>query len=113
MVIGGGYNDIYATATEITNGIADCKTIIASKFPNATMCVGFIGNTTNANLATNITNTRDRWQSGTSSAGAVWLNNLNVLTNSSLFSSDGIHPNSAGQSAITSAVIDAMNNQLL
>ena len=113
VVICGGYNDISSNDTTITAGMNDCKSIIQTKFPNATMCVGFIGNTTDASVASYITLTRSRYQTAAQTVGATYLNNLNVLTSSSLFSSDGIHPNDSGESAIANALVTAMNNQLL
>ena len=113
VVICGGYNDISSNDVTITSGMSDCKSIIQSKFPNATMCVGFIGNTTDESVASYITLTRSRYQTAASSVGAVYLDNLNVLTSPDLFSSDGIHPNNAGEYAIATAVINAMNNELL
>lgn len=92
--------------------MSDCKSIIAQKFPNATMCVGFIGNTTNAQYASNITTTRARYASSAAALSVTYLDNLNVLI-PSMFSSDGIHPNNSGQAAISEAIIDAMNDQLL
>ena len=106
VVICGGYNDIYSTASNITSGMSDCKSIIASKFPNATMCVGFIGNTTDASKATDITTTRSRYQTSASSLNAVYLENLNVLTSANLFSSEG-------ETRISNAIVTAMNEQLL
>lgn len=112
VVICGGYNDIWANATAITAGMNACKSIIQTKFPNATMCVGFIGNTTNPDYATNVANTRTNYATCATSIGAVSLNNLNVLTRSNLYSSDGIHPNALGEQLIAQAVTRAMTSQL-
>lgn len=113
VVICGGYNDIFRTEEAITSGMSDCKTLVSQKFPNATMCVGFIGNTTNAQYASNVTTTRARYASIASSLNVAHLNNLNVLTSASYFSSDGIHPNAEGETRISNAIVTAMNEQLL
>lgn len=112
VVIGGGYNDIYSTSANIDTDMALCKSIVASKFPNATMCVAFIGNTTNTSLQPNISTARGYWQSSASTNNITFLNNVNVLTNSSLFASDGIHPNEQGEITIANAVSNAMDSQL-
>lgn len=113
VIIGGGYNDIYSTAENIATGMSECKTLIASKFPNATMCVAFIGNTTDVSKAQDIIDTQDAWDDAASDLNIVNLQNTNVLTSSSLFTNDGVHPNEQGQIAISNAIINAMNNQLL
>lgn len=113
VIIGGGYNDIYSTQANIEAGIAECKALIASKFPNATMVIAFIGNTTDSSKASMISATRTIYENAASANNIVMLNNTNVLTNASLFSSDGFHPNEAGQIKIANAVVRAMDAQLL
>ena len=113
VIIGGGYNDITSTSENIATGMSDCKTLITSKFPNATMCVAFIGNTTDVSKAQAIVDAQTAWNNAATSLNVVNLQNTNVLTENDMFSSDGVHPNEKGQKAISAAVITAMNNQLL
>lgn len=113
VVICGGYNDIWSTSTAISDGMSVCKTIVQSKFPNATLCVGFIGNTLNNEYATNVTTTRENYASCASTLSLVNLNNLNVLSLPDMYSSDGIHPNSNGERSLGVAISNAITNQLV
>ena len=112
VVIAGGYNDMNSIAN-ISSGMSDCKTLIQSKFPNATMCVAFIAGTTNTSQQSTLATVKSTYQSSSSALNCVFLSNTDVLNNASNFASDGIHPNETGESLIANAIITAMNNQLL
>lgn len=113
VIIGGGYNDIYSTAENIMTGMAECQTLIASKFPNAEMVIAFIGNTTDPAHTADIVTTQANWENSASVLGIISLQNTNVLDSAEYFTSDKVHPNAKGQQKISRAIIRAMNNQLL
>lgn len=113
VVICGGYNDIWSSSTAISDGMSACKTIVQTKFPNATLCIGFIGNTLNSEYATNVSTTRANYASCASALSLVSLNNLNVLTLPDMYSSDGIHPNANGERTLATAISNAITTQLV
>ena len=112
VVIAGGYNDRNSIAN-IATGISDCKSLVQSKFPNATMCVAFIAGTTDESQQSALASVKSAYQSACSSLGCVFLNNTDVLSSASYFASDGIHPNESGETRIANAIVNAMNDQLL
>ena len=111
VIIAGGYNDKSATLADITSGMSDCKTIVASKFPNATMCVAFIGTSTNASTQTQLATAKQNYASAATSLSVTTLNYTDTLTASDI-ASDGIHPNDKGEQKIAKGIVTAMNNQL-
>ena len=104
IYIGGGYNDINDSATQSTikQGISNVKGIVATKYPNAKLHIAFIGGTSVY---------ANKWKLSQKVAfysKACNDYNIDFLTNSpyilhdygTVFSSDGIHPNLAGETAI-------------
>ena len=104
VYIGGGYNDINdsATSTTIRQGILNVKNIVTQKYPNAKLHIGFIGCT---NVYLNKYKLQEKVTYYLDSCNEF---NIDFLENSpyilhdynSVFSSDGIHPNTDGQRAI-------------
>lgn len=108
VYICGGYNDINASATKATirQGILNAQTAVTSKFPNAKLHIGFIGNTSV------YANKWDLQSKVVYYSEACNEFNIDFMTNapyvlhdySVVFSSDGIHPNADGQEAIAEYV---------
>ena len=109
ILIAGGYNDTYYPSAEITSGISTCASLIASKFPNAKVHTAFIGGTTNQ-YHSSILRTINLYVDQFNVEGFNYLPNLQyVLFDVRYLSSDGIHPNSSGQTAIANALYVAIN----
>lgn len=109
VLIAGGYNDLGFSFADINSGIINCKSIIATKFPNAKIHIAFIGGTINNNHG-DIYLTRYYYnESCNNNDIEIYANTHLGLYNKALFSSDGIHPNQTGQNAIANILYQALN----
>lgn len=110
VLIAGGANDTDGSFNDVREGVRKSMENIAEKFPNCKhVYVGFIGGRTDSyhgliHLAT------ERWNNACIEYGAEYMPNLQyVMFYGTRFSSDGIHPNLSGQTAITNALFQALN----
>ena len=102
VVVAGGWNDRTQNRGDILTGIQSFCTACRNKFPNAEIKVAHIGWGTNTSqftyLYTSIYAYRD-----CSRYGAIYIENSEYILHTSyftLFNSDGIHPNSTGQTTL-------------
>ena len=110
VVICGGYNDHAASISAIKSGIAACRTLVRSKFPNAELHIGFIGNTTNCDIKNDL-GLRICWYiEGCEENDCHYLTNVEYALHHYYedFGTDGIHPNNKGQQRIAKAIVQAL-----
>jgi hypothetical protein len=115
IVIGGSYNDQDSSEVDITSGIANVRTLCKTKFPNAKLHIAFIGWSKNANAKTNLQLTYLAYKNGCDAYADIdFMKNTQYALHDyfTMFSSDGIHPNLNGQTAIANAIVDCINNGL-
>lgn len=113
IVIGGSYNDQGSSEVDITSGIANVRTLCKTKFPNAKLHIAFIGWSKNANAKTNLQLTYRAYKNGCDAYADIdFMKNTQYALHDyfTMFSSDGIHPNLNGQTAIANAIVDCINN---
>lgn len=111
IVIGGGYNDNASTQVDITSGITSVYNLCKTKFPNAKLHIAFIGWSKNAAAKTALQSTYVFYKSGCEAHADIdFMINTEYALHAyfSQFSSDGIHPNLAGQTAIANAIIECL-----
>lgn len=111
IVIGGSYNDNPYTELEITTGISNVRTLCKSKFPNATLHIAFIGWSKNKDAKTNLQSTYQYYKNGCDAFADIdFMKNTQYVLHDyfNMFSSDGIHPNQTGQTAIANAICDCL-----
>lgn len=111
IVIGGGYNDQGYGYADVNTGINNVVTLCASKFPNAKVHIAFIGWSKNAQAKSSLIYTYHYYNVACNNNPSVdfMMNTQYALHDYfNQFSSDGIHPNLAGQNAIANAVYDAL-----
>ncbi len=109
VIVTGGYNDKNESVSAITSSIAAFVRKARQYYPNAKVAVGMSGWTTDSSIQNNLReNVTKAYREGAQAAGAVFMNNMEyVLRNGEgMFSSDGIHPNEAGQQALADAAKD-------
>lgn len=93
----GGYNDM-GHLNDIQNAINNFCNLAKNKFPNATIHIGQIGWTVDATKYYNLARVTERYNVGAMSNNAHYLHNVEyILHSTTLFSSDGFHPNQNGQ----------------
>lgn len=112
IVIGGGYNDYGATSTNIALGIADVRTLCATKYPNAKLHIAFIGWTKNEAVKSVLPKTYQAYFEGCNAFPDIdFMKNTQYALHRyfAYFSSDGIHPNDDGQEAIAAAIVSCLN----
>lgn len=102
VLIAGGYNDQYYTYEQIGAGAIACNTTIKSKFPNAKIHLGFIGNTTNSTVKVNLKETLQKYIQLSNSLGWHYINNVeySMQNYASCFLADGVHPSVYGSTLI-------------
>lgn len=93
----GGYNDT-SHINDIQNAINTFCTLAKTKFPNATVHIGQIGWTTNADKYYSLSKVTEKYNISTLANNCHYLNNVEFsLHSTTLFASDGVHPNQNGQ----------------
>ena len=111
IVIGGSYNDNGYTELEITNGITNVRTLCKTKFPNAKLHIAFIGWSKNKDAKTNLQSTYQYYKNACDLYADIdFMKNTQYVLHDyfNMFSSDGIHPNQTGQTAIANAICDCL-----
>lgn len=113
IVIGGSYNDHTSTEVDITSGIANVRNLCRTKFPNAKLHIAFIGWSKNATAKTNLQGTYLYYKNGCDAYPDIdFMKNTQYALHGyfTMFSSDGIHPNLNGETAIANAIVDCLND---
>lgn len=103
VVVGGGYNDNPYTLAEVKLGITTFYTACKTKFPNAKLHILPIGWTKNASAKTNLVTTYKAYhEAALTLDDAVCVDNMSFILHEYFddFASDGIHPNSTGQTRL-------------
>ena len=115
VIILGGYNDRGFNFSDIKQGISDCKTLINTKFPKATIHIGQVGNSNNAARTYELTNVTSSYMAACNELNVKYINNMQYVLNNYFvdFSSDGFHPNQTGQNAIALALQEYFVNDYL
>lgn len=112
VVVCGGYNDIEGNYSKVEAGILAFRTSVYSKFPNARIHIGFIGNSNNVFEKNKIFNCRRWYYDGASTMGGniSYLNNVeySLCNTYETMSSDGKHPNATGQQLIAKNITNAL-----
>lgn len=113
VVIGGGYNDNNTQADSIRNGVVSLSKKARELFPNAMLYYFVIGWATNSGTRNGIRTMSSRIT--TNIPEAIELNVITstmlCLHNYTFFSSDGVHPNQAGQNNIANAILRVINGE--
>lgn len=113
IIIGGSYNDQSANEVDITSGITNVYNLCKTKFPNAKLHIAFIGWSKNAAAKTTLQNTYKAYKNGCDSHSDIdFMKNTQYALHDyfTMFSSDGVHPNLNGETAIANAIVDCLNN---
>lgn len=93
----GGYNDT-SHINDIQNAINSFCTLAKTKFPNAKVHIGQIGWSTNADKYYGLSKVTEKYNISTIANNCHYLNNVEFsLHTTTLFASDGVHPNQNGQ----------------
>jgi len=110
VVCCGGYNEIGQTTANTLAGMLSFKNACTTKYPNAKIHVGFIGNTTDKTQKANIAGRCGTYINGCSLYGMNYLNNVEYSLHRYYedFASDGIHPNATGEEHIAYYVTQAL-----
>ena len=111
IVIGGSYNDYPYSAADISTGISNVYTLCRSKFPNAKLHIAFIGWSANGEAKTALAATyRDYKDACNVYPDIDFMKNVEFSLHDyfNFFSSDGIHPNTAGQNSIANAITECL-----
>lgn len=108
IIVAGGYNDRNASYESIIAGSLAFKTACNTKFPNATIYLGFIG-FTNTNERYSFNECRNFYVSMASQHGYNYLNNVEYSLRNTYdaFASDNYHPNATGQSKLSRMIYEA------
>lgn len=108
IIVAGGYNDRNASYESILDGSLAFKTACNTKFPNATIYLGFIG-FTNTNERYTFNERRSYYVSMASQHGYNYLNNVEYSLRNTYdaFASDNYHPNQIGQNKISQMIYEA------
>ena len=108
VIVCGGYNDKDQAGTAIYNAISIFCNACRTKYPNATIRIGEVGwSTREIYKLSQIVN---HYIKAAADYGAVYLNNVEYSLHdyNSLFASDGVHANEAGQKSIARNVFNAI-----
>lgn len=111
VIVCGGFNDINKNETDLINAIFNFKKQSNALYPNAQIFVGFIGNSTKMDTRVGLITPRDAYCSGCEYNGITYLSGVeNALHATSMFGSDGVHPNTWGEESIAKAISNAILN---
>lgn len=111
IILLAGYNDITAGSSNIKTGMQNFKTNCASKFPNATIKIGFVGWSNDPAKLVNLRFACNYYIQACKELNIEYLNNMDYCLHEyfSSFSSDGFHPNVHGEERIATSLINALN----
>ena len=108
VILCAGYNDRQKIGTEssILLGMTNFYNKIKEIYPNATLKIGFIGNTSIVNDKYGVSSKCPFYINSCKKLGIEYLNNIEYALHnySTEFSSDGIHPNDEGQEIIANTL---------
>lgn len=111
IIVCGGFNDINESDTDLINAIFNFKKQANVLYPNAQIFVGFIANSTKMESRIGLIQPRDAYCSGCEYNGITYLSGCeNALHSTSMFGSDGVHPNTWGEESIAKAISNAILN---
>lgn len=111
IIVCGGFNDMNVTEHDIINAIYNFKKTANILYPNAQIFVGFIGNSTTLSTRGSLITPRAAYCSACEYNGITYLSGVeNALHSTSMFGSDGIHPNVWGEETIAKAISNALLN---
>lgn len=111
VIVCGGFNDINNSDTDLINAIFNFKKQANTLYPNAQIFVGFIANSTKMDSRIGLIVPRDAYCSGCKYNGITYLSGCeNALHATSMFGSDGVHPNTWGEESIAKAISNAILN---
>lgn len=110
MYVCAGYNDLNATESDILIGIQNFNTLFKQKFPNAKLHIGFIGWSKTGESIRKLAKTFYYYKKSCDSLQIDFLDGCEYALHNyfKYFSSDGIHPNLAGQTSIANALYDCI-----
>lgn len=112
VIVAGGYNDVTHSSTNIKNGIISFKSACNTKFPNAKIHLAMIGWASDSSKIYNLYNTTRYYNIYSIENGIHFMNGTQYSMHDyfSSFSSDGIHPNEAGQKSIARSIAECFVN---
>lgn len=111
IIVCGGFNDINKSEADLINAIFNFKKQANALYPNAQIFVGFIGNSTKMTARGGLIEPRGAYCSGCEYNGITYLSGVeNALHATSMFGSDGVHPNTWGEESIAKAISNAILN---
>lgn len=108
IIVGGGYNDLNATETSISEGILNCYNLCKRKFPNAKFYVAFFGWSRNGETKTKLANTFKYYRNTCfDNPDLIFIEGIHCALHNyfKYFSSDGYHPNQLGQNNIAKGIV--------
>ena len=112
VILCAGYNDHQEIGTynAINQGLIAFKNKVHELYPNATLRIGFIGNTSIVNDKYDVSRKCPFYIKSCKTNSVIYLNNVEYALHNynTEFGSDGIHPNELGQSVIAEAIFQAL-----
>lgn len=111
IIVCGGFNDMNVTEHDIINAIYNFKKTANILYPNAQIFIGFISNSTTLSTRGSLITPRAAYCSGCEYNGITYLSGVeNAFHSTSMFGSDGVHPNTWGEETIAKAISNALLN---
>lgn len=110
IIVCGGWNDNSETLSNVYfNGVLAFATKVSNEYPNATLYVGMIGASNNADVKSRLQSVvLYSYQYGVLRKNYRYLNMVEYALSMANLASDGIHPNADGQVEITLAIKQAL-----
>ena len=110
IIVCGGWNDNSESVSNVYfNGVLALATKVATEYPNATLYVGMIGASNDADVKSRLQSVvLYSYQYGALRKNYRYLNMVEYALSEANLASDGIHPNADGQVEITLAIKQAL-----
>ena len=112
VILCAGYNDHQDIGTEesILSGMQQFKNKVKELYPNATLKIGFIGNTSIVQDKYGVSSKCPLYIKSCSKLNIDYLNNVEYALHNynTEFATDGIHPNNLGEQVIAEAIYQAI-----
>lgn len=112
VILCAGYNDHQDIGTEesILSGMQQFKNKVLELYPNATLKIGFIGNTSIVQDKYGVSSKCPLYIKSCSKLNIDYLNNVEYALHNynTEFATDGIHPNKLGEQVIAEAIYQAI-----